>query len=358
MGSHRLEHRRSTPVPEDESMKRVFSLNRIVLAASMLASVGIIGCASGQPTLSDEDEVAEEGAALEDSADAEGADAEDAADEGATAEERRDRRGRPGRGHGMRGHGPGMGGPAMFLFRAAEDLELTDAQKATLSEIRDGMKPADGERGPRPEKTAELAAAVRKGSVNVATLAPSDADPMKEHRAKMVAAVQKLHDTLTPAQRAELVADLQAKVAEHAGDEPGKGRKGGPKGGEARGPHGKKALFILHGLDVSDEQTAKITAALDEAGLGASDAPEPPDFDVMRAKADAALVAFAKDDFVAANALPDAPAGKMGHGPKRFVESLAVIVPHLDAEQREALAQRIEEGPMGHHGRKGPRGRK
>lgn len=332
-------------------MMRVFSFNRIVVAASMLAAVGLTGCTSSQPSVDDEDEVAEDSAALEDSS----------ADPDAT-EAKEARRGDRG-GHGMRG-GPGMrgrgpGGPEMFLFRAAEDLDLTDAQRTTLEAAQDEMRPGRDGKGPRPEKMAELAAAVRKGSVDVAALAPpAGTDPMKDHRAKSVAAIQKLHDTLTPAQRKELVAAVQAKMADH-GDREGR-PDAGERGAKGRGPGAgggrmNPTSFLLHGIDVSDAQQAKITAALEKAGLGANDAPEPPAFSEMKAKAEAGLAAFAKDQFDAATALPQPPAGKTQGGPKRFVESLAVIVPLLDADQREELAQRIEQGPPGHHGRKGPR---
>lgn len=335
-------------------MKRLLSFNGIGTAALILAAVGFGGCASNPPSPDDEDEVAEDSAALEQAA--------------PTVEKSADGRAKPEgvRGREMRGHqrgGPGMhgpGGPEMMLFRAAEDLDLTDAQQAALDDAKDAMRP-DGERGPKPEKMAELAAAIRKGSVDKGALAPAanGADPMKEHRAKVVAAIQKLHATLTPAQRKQLVASVQSKMSERGERGDRQGPSAGKRGDKMRGPGGGrmgKTGFILRGLEVSDAQQATITAALDKAGLGMDDEREMPstaDFEAMRGKAEAALTAFASDTFDASTSLPAPPVGKMAGGPKRFVSSLAVIVPLLDADQREALAARIEEGPFDH----GPGGR-
>ena len=56
--------------------------------------------------------------------------------------------------------------------------------------------------------------------------------------------------------------------------------------------------------------------------------------------------------FVADDVLPAPPAKMMhGPGPKDFVKALEVAVPLLTAEQREALADRLEAGPAGRHGK-------
>lgn len=96
---------------------------------------------------------------------------------------------------------------------------------------------------------------------------------------------------------------------------------------------------------MSDEQRAEIEKALETAGVGKRAEPPTQDREAMREAHRAALEAFGTDRFDADALLPKAPphAGK----PHGFIEALAVVVPLLTAEQRESLADRIEEGPPG-----------
>ena len=66
----------------------------------------------------------------------------------------------------------------------------------------------------------------------------------------------------------------------------------------------------ITGLDVTEEQKASIEKALTDAGLGPKDGPEGkrPDMKDMKEKMEAALDAFVKDDFKAADVLPAPPA--------------------------------------------------
>ena len=109
--------------------------------------------------------------------------------------------------------------------------------------------------------------------------------------------------------------------------------------------------FLLHGIELSDEQKTSIVKALTDAGLGPKEGNGRPDRAEMKAKIEAVMDAFLKDDFKAAEVLPQSPDG--AGGLPKVVEALAVAVPLLTPEQRERLADRIVEGPM----RRGPAGR-
>ncbi|MCA9622243.1 MAG: Spy/CpxP family protein refolding chaperone [Myxococcales bacterium] len=257
-----------------------------------------------------------------------------------------------GRGPHM-GHHKGGHGPDRLLHAALETLDLSAEQRASLEavqeELRAGFQPPD-----RGAHQKALAADVRSGSVDVEALA-ADRPDMTAMHAKMTAAIDKLHATLTVEQRQELVASLQAK-AERFEAKHREGREGGPEGRDGmKGPMGKGPIdFMLRGIEISDAQRAKIDAAIVDAGLDT-----PPDatemkqhFEAMKEQRKAMLEAFASDSFSAAKSMP-APPAKAGAPHERFAETLAVVVPLLDETQREALAKRIEEGPMRPHGKMG-----
>jgi Spy/CpxP family protein refolding chaperone len=233
-----------------------------------------------------------------------------------------------------------------------------------------------------------LASGVRAGKIDEAAVKAKAAELEQQaetRRAAVGKALDTLHATLTPAQREALV----AKVEEHMQDHPpfagpnGKGR--GPEGrgpeGEGRGPEGRGPEgrgpegegrgpermgrgphgplgFLLHDLELSDAQREKIHAGLEAARPAKPTREEmQKKHEEMRTRQKAVLDAFRGAKFDGAAALPDKPAGEppVVH----LAEALDVIVPVLDANQREALAKRLEEGPprmdMGgrKHGRHG-----
>ncbi|HZO13394.1 MAG TPA: hypothetical protein VFB62_09040 [Polyangiaceae bacterium] len=234
--------------------------------------------------------------------------------------------------HAKRG-GP-HGGPAMLLHVALRELELSKEQR---TEIEGQLKALEVRpKVDRDDKREALADAVRSGSVDASKF--EDDAPMKEHHARMTAALEKLHATLTPEQRSALVAIVRDREA----DRP-------PR----RAPEGRRKMEhnptagLLRGIEVSDEQRTRIDAALDRAGLSKDDGPAK-HFEEMQAKQKALLDAFVGQSFDA-DALMTAP-------PKpKFVEALAVIVPLLDEGQRAQLAERIEQGPP--HGKRAKHGR-
>jgi Spy/CpxP family protein refolding chaperone len=220
-----------------------------------------------------------------------------------------------------------MGPPAMFEV-ALHDLDLSDAQRSTIESTLESLRPPERAAKPDHEKRSQaLAAAIRTGKIDAAALTPSDAEGdavHKEMHAKMTAALTTLHDTLTADQRKTLVARLRER-------HPGRDRGDPPKG---RRPGGHLEM-MLHGVDISDEQRVAIEKALADARIDMAP-PLPPD---GGKGPDLLFDAFVADSFDA-SALPTPV-----HRRPPFVETLAVVVPILDADQHNQLADAILEGP-------------
>jgi len=259
-------------------------------------------------------------------------------------------------------------GPAMLLGAALHELELSDAQKTTIQGELDALHDMAG---PRPEHDAarkELAAAVKSGRVDEAALLAKAAPP-KPDMTRVAKAIGVLHDTLTAAQRKELVAAVQDRM-EHmgprgdrgpgkarAGDDQERGAREGKEGAREHGMHGPLG-HMLRGLSLSDAQREQVKNALSML------APSEADREAMKAQHEAfrtkmqeRLASFANDSFDA-NAFVAPPDGEMKGGPEKMfghmVKALAVVVPILDDTQRAELAKRIEEGPGAHPGMEKP----
>lgn len=256
--------------------------------------------------------------------------------------------------HAGKPHHRGPGG--MIVKTALEELELTADQQTKIKGLFAKDAPSEAERDAHEARAKQLADAVRAGKIDASAFPKPEGK--EDKRAAFAADLDALHAVLTADQRSELVAALRDRIPEGPpGEWKGKRHEGeeGKRGKEGKGRRGKGGPmgFLLHGLDVSDEQKASIEKALTDAGLGPKDGPDGkrPDMKDMKEKLEAALDAFVKDDFKAADVLPAPPAEA---GPHKFIESLAVIVPLLTDAQREELADRLEEGPMG----RGPKGRR
>lgn len=310
----------------------------IVLA--LTSALAVAGCdrAPESGAVEEAEQALEPGDAPEQAAPNEGAPAQKRGPEGRAARE------------GAKGHPRGGHGPERLLHAALRELTLTGAQRQAIQGALDGLDDAL----PEPPKALakKLAEQVRAGQIDERALSPELAALEKgrgARHAEVAKAIQTLHDTLTHAQRAELV----ASVLEHAERGPmgrkGMGPMGAGKGGEH--PHRGPLGHLLRGLDLTDEQQAKVDEAL------RANAPAPPDFAGHEAKRKAALEAFEADVFDATKAMPEPPDGHpLGH----MVSAAAALVPVLDAKQRAALADALEQGPRhfggpgklhGRHGR-------
>ncbi|EYF05693.1 Spy/CpxP family protein refolding chaperone [Chondromyces apiculatus] len=329
-----------------------------------LASVALLGIASviaacqGQSGADlDGPQVQEQGAAVE-SAAADQANAKDDAKDDAKDEDEDAEKG-PRHKAGRGGH-HGKGGPAGFLMGAVEALDLSDAQRSTVKELMGELRgkggPAQGKADKGGAAFSTLAAGVRAGSIDEAAVLKQVGEAKGEDRREAFAAtLQKLHATLTPAQRRELVATVSERAAEHEARFEAMQERKGEGAPRPEVGHGKRGgvEMMLRGVTLRDGQREQIEKALASAGIG-DEAPrgEKPDMKAMLASKKAMLDAFAADTFDAKAALSALPAGGgKGEGGReahlqRMVASLKVVVPLLDEAQRNELADRLERGPM------------
>jgi Spy/CpxP family protein refolding chaperone len=251
------------------------------------------------------------------------------------------------------------------IFQAALELDgLSDAQKSTIESLLERPAKSDKDdavHAARKELMTSLADSVRKNSVDADAFAAQSeklAPAKDDHHAAFVEKLDTLHATLTPAQRSALVSSIKDKAvrpkvdmdAEHMGrmadhdkDKAGKHDKGG------MGPMG----MMLKDLEISDAQREQITAAVEKAGLKKDKADRFEQMAGMKEKMDAMFSAFEKSSFDAASVLP-APPEMRGDHMADMAKTLAVVVPLLDESQRGALADKLEQGPMGFKGMHGP----
>jgi len=301
--------------------------NRFQFLAPVLfaASLALGGCASANSTIEPDENV-------------------NAASEAANASA-------PEADHGHRGmHGHPL------LAAALKEIDLSAEQRKTIESAIDNLH--TGQKDQMKAVHKALADQIRAGKIDEADL-KAKADDMAKvpagHRAAVVNAVETLHATLTPAQRAQLVTVVKERMQKHAEfagkHGPGHHEK---KDGEHHAHHGGPMMFMLHGIELRDDQKKAIEAAMPPKPEKDAD-DRAAKFEEHRARMDAALEAFKGDKFDAATVLPE----HEGKPPmaEHFIKMLQVVVPILDAEQRAELAKRIEEGPrMGHGGKHGPHG--
>lgn len=224
---------------------------------------------------------------------------------------------------------PHHGGPDFLVFAALhENIGLSADQRAKVEALVTKDRPA-APPAPDKAKVAALASAIRAGSVDATALGPKPDDAtMKAHQAAVASKLAALHDALTKDQRAALVTAVTSKKHEARPEQHGPER-GGPMG------------HMLEGLGLTQAQKDEIEAKL------VADRPAPPteaQRAAMKQEMDARLQSFVSDSFDAtAFVAPPASAPKLGAD--HMAKALSAIVSVLDANQREQLAQRIEQGP-------------
>lgn len=278
---------------------------------------------------------------------------------------------KPARGpHARPERGAPKHGPAFLLGAALHKLDLTDAQRTAIQTEIDALREAREAHTDRDAAHAALAAAVRSGNIDEAALV-SQLAPKAPDTARVAKAIGVLYNTLTRAQRKELVADVEAHQGRgpmgHHGpdvDHESEGRgadadlddarpRGKGHGGHgARGPreHGPLA-HMLRDLSLSDAQRDKVKEALAKLAPSESEREAAKaHHEAMQKEMRERLATFASDSFDA-TAFVAPPAKGAGFGPDKMfgsmVKALAAVVPILDDAQRAELAKHIEEGPAG-----------
>jgi len=283
---------------------------------------------------------------------------------------------------GRRGPPGHPGGPEMLLFAALHELELSDAQRATVKGALEELRAGHQRGGPHDGAPfAALAEGVRAGKIDeAAVLAKFGAPerPAAEHAAALAKALDTLHATLSKEQRRELVDGIAARMDEHgpkgmAGKE-GREGKGGRRGGHGPDGHGHGGPgddhmgpggplgHLLGELDLTDAQRTRIEQALAAQRPTVDREAMKKGFEAHHAEMRARLESFASDSFDAKTVVAPPP-GAQDMGPRqhleRMVKDFAVIVGVLEPAQREKLAALLEKGPPGpmggpEAGRRGP----
>ncbi len=266
---------------------------------------------------------------------------------------------REGRGRrGMAGKG-GKGGPTtQLLHLALAELELTDDQQKTLRGLIGSAK-ADDARAAHKELRDALAAGVRAGALDDA-LVETKLKALEElgaaERERMHTALDKLHATLTPAQRVALVESIGDKLEERfpepEGDDADAERgERTRRGALGRGAPQGNLKALLRDIELSAEQETKLRAALASTAK--------PDRDAMlakvakkREKLKAMVTAFGTDAFDAKALAVEDGSTWMAQAMRRQVEMVRVVLGIIDAEQREALAKGLEQDPRDNKSRR------
>jgi hypothetical protein len=236
-------------------------------------------------------------------------------------------------------HGHHARGPAAMLFHAARQLDLSSAQQSTIDQLSQQLHgDRGGGRAQHQAMNAALVEGVRAGSIDLARVTPLQAasdQARQAHHAREATALNGLWAALQPAQRQALVASVRTRQADRA-------ERWSSKHAEGEAAGGWQSQRLAHlttqlGLDAAQQQTV---AGLLASGQGATPAAAASRHQAMKARTEALLTAFVADAFDASQ-LDLTPAGEAGPGQHR-AQFLAQLVPVLRADQRETLAQSIE----------------
>ncbi len=252
----------------------------------------------------------------------------------------------------MRGRGMGSVG-AHLLAEASALSDLTDAQKATIAKLEEGLKP-EGPPGEMMkemrEARAELVAGVRAGKIDLSKLEARRAEGekgMMSRHDKEAEALNGLHAALQPAQRKALV----AAVKDHGL------KDGGPRADDKKGDAARPADKKRDPAELAKRRTERLGKQLEldadqqkkVQAIVAKDLPDPAQVQLMRdewkKKMEAFYTAFEGDAFDAKKLEfgPGAMKDKRGKAPMtREAAFLAELLPILKPEQREKLAASLE----------------
>ncbi len=226
------------------------------------------------------------------------------------------------------------GGVAMFIHMAIDTLGVSADKKVQLEKLQTDLhaKMAPSREAGRAVLTI-LADGVAAGKIDdgklSAALAKQDAAAGAVHAAT-IDTLNKLHDLLSPAERAALVDKVKAHVAvwkKANAEEHGNKEKGG------------HLAALTEELGLTADQADKISAALKK------DAPPKPDHTAIDAHIKAFEAAFVADKFDAKTLTTADAANKSisKNGSARIARFYKIVTPLLTPEQRTKLAENIRE---------------
>ena len=247
------------------------------------------------------------------------------------------------------------GGIMGALLRGAHELQLTDAQVATLNTIEQQLRADDG-----PSATefkayqAALVAQVRTGKIDATMLAPlrtSFETAMQTRRGKDGDALNGLYAALTGQQRKSLTAAVRAKQAEFEANVSAR-NAAAPKPGDS--DPAKRRLDMITkelGLDATQQKSVEGLIARAPQPTAAAITAQRQAFD---RRVEAMLAAFEAEGFdakrqdlwpVSNRAMTDTAA--------MHVQFLSQLLPILRPDQCETLASRMERYALPFMGRLG-----
>jgi Spy/CpxP family protein refolding chaperone len=233
------------------------------------------------------------------------------------------------------------GGVAMFLSMSIDSLGVSDAEKANIEKIQSDLLAKQ-----EPVHTAQknllsvLGDGVAAGKIDdtKVTSAITQIDTASTASESASAdALNQLHATLTPPERAALMQKLDAhwsvwKKANADGPPPAAGK-----------PANDRFTALTHDLDLSQDQSDKIRASVTANSASDKDPKfNPGDVD---ANMKALSTAFQRDTFDAKtlNGAPLGDAHLASRGAKAMAKFYEAAVPILTADQRTKLASRLHD---------------
>lgn len=249
--------------------------------------------------------------------------------------------------HMKRGHH----GPERLVHAALRNLDLTDAQRKTLTDLKNPGERPEADANGRDAIRSLLTEGWKTGAIDQQALDAALSGMEAQHAkrvAEQVRMVNQLHQTLTPDQRKALVAKLQESQSKR----PERAR---PDAKSER-PHGGFALGMLRGIELTDGQRKQLEALAPATTLPTARGA----FEQHQKRRAAMLDAFAQDSFDAAKFIGRSEnSGKLRTFTLERAEFVKKASKVLTDEQRTQLVERLNEGPrFGAKGRPhfGPRG--
>ncbi len=242
------------------------------------------------------------------------------------------------------------GGIAAGLFRATNDLTLTDAQKDSLTQIEATLKADDeGIRTAMKAFRADLLAGVKAGKIDTAKMTADDAvvdKAIAEHQDKEATALDSLYKLLDPTQRTTVVAAVRTKQAER---ETRMASWNKESDGGAPDWSKKRLDKLTADLTLDAGQQKQVAALLTKTADPPNAAGMQSRWDDMKKRQDALLTAFASPSFDAKKADLTVLPGKTAHDPMdHMVTFFAQLLPILHPDQRDKLATSMDR-PFGAH---------
>ena len=275
-----------------------------------------------------------------------------------------DRKARGHRGKGKRTTDAGQ----MLLTTALRQDSLTAEQRQAVEKLVTAKK---AERKPNRDESrsafhSTLAQAVRSGKLDTEAVKAHFEKKAAEREARRAAhteAINTLHSTLTPEQRAAVVADIKARFEKKNDSFEGRKHRNGNKRGFEKGKprrhgrHGKGAFGMFEGLNFTEAQQQQLAALrTNRKGRFSDKAARNTDRAAARQEMKQCrtdyLESFADEKFdAAARCSKRSNEDRSAKIPQRL-EGFQKMLTILTDEQRSQLAERIEQAPARH--RKAP----